>query len=57
MSKWRIVQVKPEGLDKAFIIEEFVVIPAHQVLNPKYRYNQSYWEGTFKLNAGGRPKD
>lgn len=57
MPKFRIVQVKPVGLEKAFIIEEFVVIPAHSKINEKYRYNSSYYNQIGKLNVGGLPID
>ena len=57
MPKFRIVQIKPVGLEKAFIIEELVHVPITKGINPKYHGNQGYWENTFRLNAGGRPAD
>ena len=57
MPKYRIVQVKPLGLDGAFIIESFIDVPATKSINPKYKFHQSYYEGQFKLNAGAKPQD
>ena len=54
-TKYRIIQVKPEGISYSFIIEKSTQVTKE--INPKYRANQSYWEGTFRLNAGGRPRD
>ena len=57
MSKWRIVQVKPDGLPQAYIIEEFVVIPATTEINSKYMFMRSYYEQQGRLNVGGLPSD
>ena len=57
MARWRIVQVKPLGLSNAFVIESYIDIPATKIVNSRYKANQSYWEGTFRLNAAGRPRD
>lgn len=57
MPKFRIVQIKPVGLNHAFIIEELVHVPITKGINPIYHANQGYWENTFRYNAGGRPAD
>lgn len=57
MSKYRIVQVKPLGLEGAFIIEQLVITPATRAFNEEYRPLQKYYDNISALNIANIPKD
>lgn len=57
MPKYRIVQVKPEGLADAFQVEEQVVKPGHKKVSKGYESQQAYYEQRNRFNVGGYPSD